>query len=269
MNQQLGPMNGRGRSTLPPGAGRPQPLDLFELFFYYIGYFWILMICLLTGCLAGGIYSRVHTVPQYQAKSSIYIDGKVTVESLIDFSLGSQISGDISYIATTREVVEMVIQDMGLDATYEQLVDCISVSSAPDSPRIMQVYVRNANPVMAAEICNAMTERLRTQIAAVTNSGKPSIVENAIIPKRPNNIHIAKDALTCGLVCMVIMAGLLLMKYMLDDTIKSRDDIEQYLGLETLAVFNYDKALGAQRNTSGLTKWKRQLRRYVRRIRKL
>lgn len=268
MNQRIEPMNAGGRNTLPPGMRKTQQIDLIDLFFYYINYFWILTICLLAGCLIGGIYSRVHTVPEYQAKSSIYIDGKATVESLIDYSLGSQISGDISYIATTREVVEMVIQDMGLDATYEQLVDCITVSTVTDSPRILQVYVRNANPVMAAEICNAMMDRLRTQIAAVTNSGKPSVVEKAIIPKKANNIHTAKNAMMCGLLCMMAIAGLLLVKYTLDDTIKSRDDIEQYLGLETLAVFNYDKALGDRTNNVNLAKWKRQLKRYVRRIKK-
>ncbi len=46
----------------------------------------------------------------------------------------------------------------------------------------------------------------------------------------------AKWALIGGLLGCLVVSAIVLIRYLMDDTIKSSDDIEKYLGLSTLAL---------------------------------
>ena len=53
---------------------------------------------------------------------------------------------------------------------------------------------------------------------------------------KPSSPSVKKNAAVGGLGLAVLVCGLICLKTVLDDTIKSEEDIEKYLGLSVLAV---------------------------------
>ena len=75
----------------------------------------ILAACLLGGAVAG-VYTKLCITPMYTATSSMLVTTQeTTLTSIADLQLGSALTGDYSILATSRSVLEEVIEDLGLN----------------------------------------------------------------------------------------------------------------------------------------------------------
>ena len=50
-----------------------------------------------------------------------------------------------------------------------------------------------------------------------------------------------KNVLLGGMVGLFLAAALIIMRHLMDDTIKTEEDVEKYLQLNTIAAFSYNK----------------------------
>ncbi|MBR1781036.1 MAG: polysaccharide export protein [Oscillospiraceae bacterium] len=220
-----------------------ETIDLLELVGVLWHRAWLLVVCLIVGAAAAGIGTKLLITPQYEATSMIYIYSKTTsVTSLADLQIGTQLTVDFQIIATTREVVESAIDKLGLDTTYEELISKINISN-PSNSRILSIAVTDPDPVLAANLSNTLADELRARIAEVMNTDEPSTVEKAVIPKRPVSPSVRKNAAIGGLALFLIAAAIIVVRHLLDDTIKTEDDVEKYLNQIVLAVIPVDRSI--------------------------
>lgn len=210
---------------------REDVIDLMELFHALLRRWYLILICGFLGAAAAFGYTKLRVVPQYEATSMIYIYDK---SSGIDLNLSKQLTSDFTILAKSRPVVEQVIDGLKLNTSYEALVGTITFTN-PSDTSIMKTTVRNPDPELACEISNAMSDALAECIASVMLTDKPSIVEEAVVPTYPVSPNVKKNVMMGGMFGIVVMAGILVVMYLLDDRIKSEEDIERYLGLTTLA----------------------------------
>lgn len=212
-------------------------LDLLEIVGLLWRKLWLLILGFVIGAVAAFAVTEFLITPLYKATSVIYIFSKTTsITSLTDLQIGSQLTADFQIVATTRDVVEGVIDSLSLDADYETLVKQISVTNPADS-HMLEVTVTDPDPERAAKICNALSDTLREQIADIMNTDRPSMVQRAVIPTQKASPSLKKNTATGAFVGTMIVIALLLARYMLDDTIKTKEDVEKYLGVDVLAAF--------------------------------
>lgn len=217
-----------------------ETIDLMELGFALWQKRLVLLVSLLAGVAVAALWTIFLVTPQYQASSMIYVFSKTTsITSLTDLQIGSQLTGDFQILATSRPVVEKVIKELDLDATYEELIKLIEVTNPGDS-RILQITVTHPDPELAADISNAMADALRERVAEVTNSDRPTTVESAVVPTKMSSPSLPKNVLIGGLLGLCIAGGIVVLLCLLDDTIKWEDDVERYLGLHVLAAIPLD-----------------------------
>lgn len=209
---------------------REDVIDLMELFHVLLRRWYLILICGFLGAAAAFGYTKIRIVPQYEASSMIYI----LEASDINLSLSKQLTVDFATLAKSRPVVEKVIDELELNATYEQLVSTITIAN-PSDTSILKISVRNPDPELACEISNAISDATAERVASVMMTDKPSKVEDAVVPQYPISPNVKKNVMMGGMFGIVVMAGILVVMYLLDDRIKSEEDIERYLGLTTLA----------------------------------
>ena len=65
---------------------------------------------------------------------------------------------------------------------------------------------------------------------------EPNITERGIVNESPVSPSFKKNVLIGGMLGFLLISAWIVVRYLLDDTIKGTDDIERYLELETLAV---------------------------------
>ncbi len=235
-----------------------QEIDLLEVFYVLWHKAWVLVLALIVGMVITGAATIFLITPQYESTSIIYILSKTTsITSLADLQIGSNLATDFQIIATTREVVQVVLDDLGIDTPYEEFVKTIEVTN-PTNSHMIQVTVTNPDPGLAAHVANALAEQMKLQIADVMSTDQPSTVQRAVVPEKPSSPNLMVNCLVGGLVFFAIAAGIILMRHFMDDTIKNEDDVDRYLNLNTLAAIPIERN-GSSGGRKGHSKKKQQL----------
>lgn len=212
-------------------------IDLLELAGVVFNKILYVVLAFIVGAVLFFGGTKLLITPQYEATSTIYIFSKTTsITSLTELQVGDQLTQDFQIIATTRNIVESVIDELKLDTDYEKLVKRINVTNPQDS-HLLQIAVKDPDPKVAAEVSNTLSDRLRDQIADIMNTDKPSVVQQAVVPERPVSPSTAKNTAVGALLGALIAIAVIIIRYMMDDTIKTGDDIKKYLELDTLAEF--------------------------------
>lgn len=211
-------------------------IDLAELFHVLLKKAWMIILCFVVGAVVMGSYTKIFMTPQYTASSSIYILGSTANISNISLTLSSQLTADFTILAKSRPVVENVIEELDLDMSYEQLSNNIAVEN-PSETTILKITATDTDPKMAKSIANAMADAAATRVANVMNIDKPNVVEKAVEPKNPASPSMTKNVVLGGMIGTILMIGILVVLYMMDDTIKDSEDVRKYLNLDTLAAF--------------------------------
>lgn len=220
-----------------------EELDLFALAHALLQRLWILILCFILGLSAAGMYTTTFVPTMYRSTATIYIFGSTSGgASTSDMQLGTQMVRDLEIISSSEVVLQQVISDLNLKMTTGQLKRLISVSN-PSGSHMLQISAVSTDPHLAMEISNSLSERMREQIAEVMNTDKPSVVERATVAGAPYSPNVQRNALIGGLAGAGLAAALVVLSFMLDDTIKSKEDIQKYLDLQTLAELPYVKEI--------------------------
>jgi capsular polysaccharide biosynthesis protein len=186
----------------------------------------------------GGIAWLVSTSvlePKYESTSKIYILTQTTsITSFADIQLGESLTADYLELIKSRPVLEAVITNLNLDMTYEGLLSQLVVTNPTDT-RIMNITVTDINPYMAKITANDIATVARKQISEIMKTEEPTIVEEAVAAKNPSSPNTRMNTLIGGLLGALLCTFVVILRDILDDTIKSPEDVEAYLELNTLA----------------------------------
>ena len=68
-----------------------------------------------------------------------------------------------------------------------------------------------------------------------------NVVDYANLPEGPSSPNVMKNIVIGGLIGFVIAAAVIIVLFLLDDTIMSVDDVQKYLELSVLASIPYDE----------------------------
>lgn len=202
-----------------------------------------ILIIILSGVLVGTIafvYSYGFKTPMYTSTTSIYILNKNDSNAAISYNdtlLSSQISKDYQKMITSRVVLEAVIDkcDIADIMTTNELASRINVVQDGDT-RIIKISVKDANPENAQILTDLVRDEAAVRIKEITNVEAVNTVDPADKPVNPSEPNVKRTTVIGFLIGFILATGIVVVIYLLDDTIKSEDDIEKYLGLSTLAM---------------------------------
>ena len=194
----------------------------------------ILMVALIGGCGAGA-YTQFMMTPIYSSTSSMLVLSKeTTLTSLADLQLGASLTSDYTVLITSTPVLEQVIENLKLDMTVEDLKDSITIDNPTDT-RILEITVDNADSALAKDIVDEVANVSSSYIGDKMEVIPPKIIEVGKIATVRTSPSVKKNVEIGFLLGFVACAAIVVILAVMDDTIKSEDDIEKYLGISVLA----------------------------------
>lgn len=215
-------------------------IDLLEILQVLKKRILIIILTALIFAAGSGVYSFFIADPVYQATSRLYILTQSTsITSLADIQMGSSLATDYLELIQSRPVVEKVIRNLGLDEDYESMLGKLTVENPADT-RILNISVQDTDAATATEAANEFSKVAKKQISEIMKTDEPSVVEVAHTPDDPVKPEKAKNVIIGFLLGAILSALVVIVNYMMNDSIKSTEEIERYLGLNTLASVPFD-----------------------------
>lgn len=184
-------------------------------------------------------YSYYYKKPQYNSSVTVLLtgdeaQGKKQVTQT-DLNLNSGLISTYGSIAKSANVLSKVIENLGLDISVRNLQKNLTVAEIKNT-QFLKITVENQNPETAMKIANEISTVFVEQIKTIYNIQNINIIDTAEISNTPCNINHIKD-MAIALMAGIFTSGvLILILYILDDTIKSEKDIPVNLKLETIGT---------------------------------
>lgn len=233
-------------------------IDVLELFHVLLDKIWVIILAGAVAALAVVAATILFITPQYQSTTKMYVLSKQDSNTLTsqDMQTSLTLTKDYAELIKSRTVTEGVITQLNLDMTHEQLLSKMTVDSATDT-RILSISVRDADPYVACEIANAIRDVAENHIKNVMDIDAVNVVETANIPENKISPSIKKNGLVGGVAGVAIAIAIILITYLSNDTIKTQEDVERYLGLSTLGTIPMSEADRKNKNKKKHKKQKR------------
>lgn len=206
---------------------------------------WILLTAVVFAG-AAGLITKFAMTPVYSSSAQLYVMSKGGISQLTDLTMGTQLTQDYMVIVKTRPVLEQVIDDLHLDMDYKELGNKITVEN-PSDTRIMQITVTDKDPEVAKDITQDLAEVTADTVAKKMDVKSPTIIEKAYKAETPDSPSLKKNVVIGALLGFILMAAAIVIQYLMNDTILKEEDIEKYLGINTLAQLPLVK--GAKKRT--------------------
>lgn len=208
--------------------------DFFTLFYTRI---WL--IILIPVICIGIVFVQQHFFfnPEYKATATLYIlkqeneAGYNYTDS--DFSLALDVVNDCTYILKSNVVLDQVISSLDLDMSYDDLYDCIETEN-PSDTRILEVSVITHEASLSKKIADKVCMIGIDEITDAMGFKQVNLYANGIEPSKPGNILGITGYLLLGILAAIATYSLILIIYIFDDCIRTKDDIETYLGVSVL-----------------------------------
>ncbi|HOP70013.1 MAG TPA: Wzz/FepE/Etk N-terminal domain-containing protein [Bacillota bacterium] len=217
-----------------------QELDLRDLWHMVVNRWQFIVVIPLVAMLISAVVSIFFITPQYQSSATLLVLKQQPEQSLqySDLQISRQLVQTYREIARSRRVLDSVIDNLKLDYSYGQLREKVEVTSVRDT-EVIHITVTDPNPRLARRIANQVADSFKAQTEEIMQLESVTILDYAVIPSRPVSPRIPLNIAIALVVGLMVAAGLVFLLEYLDNTVKTPEDVQEYLGLPVLGIIPY------------------------------
>ena len=215
-----------------------EEIDLLELLRAVLKYIrLIIVLCIVFG--AGGFLGTKFLIaPTYTASTSIYLTPQINNTGSLDYNsqmANSKLVNNVVNLMTQNNIMSEVAKDVGLE-NASTVKKCITVSNQTDT-EIVTVTATTGDPKLSKDIANGTVNTFIKTMQKNLNVRNIEIVDKAKLSYVPSGPSIKKNTMMAILVGGVIGVGYAVLKFLLDNRLRTKEEAEKYLGIPVFAEF--------------------------------
>ena len=183
---------------------------------------------------AVGAYLYLFAKDKYTAEVELYvlIDYGAAMGSMrYDVNTSTSFAGDYQKLMMTHEVISAAAKKLGMENLDPLRIDV----SSEGNTRIIDLSVTGVDPSLCAKAANAISEVFIDYLSTITQTKSISIASQAMVPTAPTGlgrIYIIAIALAASI---LFAAGMLIVIEKMNTTLRTSEDIAEFLHLQVLA----------------------------------
>ena len=226
---------------MKPQDYQEDEIDLIEVFYAIISRWAIILLTTVVLGTLGYCYGRFLVTPQYASTSALYVLSKSTsITSMADIQVGANLTNDYMVVVTGRPVLEQVIENLGLEESYDQMKEKVTVQNEINT-RILKISVSDSDIKRAKTIADEIANVSSAFISEKIDQDPPTIIQYGYTDTKPVSTSPNKYALIVAFIGFVLSSGIAALLYLLNDKIMTPEELEKRTGLNTLATLPYDR----------------------------
>lgn len=216
-------------------------IDLKELFFEVLAEWKMIVVSTVLVGLILFLVSNFIITPQYQSTSKLYVFTKSTsITSLTDLQMGTNLTKDYMEILGSRPVLDQVIENLELDMLYSELAGILAFNN-PTNSRILEITATHPDPEAAKAIADEVADVAAQFISDKMDQDPPSVLQYGYVAEGPVSPSVMKNTVIGALAGAFLAIAIVVITFLLNDTIMTPDDMERKVGLNVLASLPFDE----------------------------
>jgi len=217
-----------------------QGIDLLEVWRMIRKRWLIVVIIPVIALITSTVLSFFVIHPIYKSTATVIVGKRVDgqAEKMLEYSsvlANQQLAQTYQTIAKSRTVLERVAAQIGGNVTPEALNNQITVGAVKGT-EVIAISVEDRDPQRAADIANKITTEFSARVVEIKKVDSVSVVDHAAVskgPVKPNKMLNIVLAFVLGLFASL---GLVFLLEVLDNTVKTPDEVEKLIGLPVLGT---------------------------------
>lgn len=217
-------------------------IDLVELLGVILHNLWIIIVSGVIVAAVALLVSYFIITPKYESVTKIYVISKTNADTMTysDLQAGSTLTKDYKELVKSRPVLEEVLAETGIDIELKDLEEQITVE-VPTDTRIVSITVEDKDPYEARIIADSVRIAASKHIREVMDTEAVNVVEEASLPIEKSSPSILMNTAIGYAVGLFLAIAIVIINYIMDDTIKTPDDVEKFLGVSVLGSIPYSE----------------------------
>lgn len=222
-------------------AEKEEEIDLQELFFELLSHWKSIAVSTILIATIAFFISKFLITPMYESTSALYVMSKSTsITSLADLQIGSNLTQDYMEVVGGRPVLDEVINRLGLEENYKELSQKLKLEN-PNNSRILKITIKDADPYRAKAIADDIAVVAADFISRKMDQDPPSIIQQGYADGEKVSPSTMKNTAIGGIIGFILAAGIIVVTYLMNDTIMTPEDVEKKLGMNVLASLPIDE----------------------------
>lgn len=215
-------------------------IDLSIIFGILLKHVALLIVMTVLGSAAAFTITRYMIAPKYQATATVIVNNKASDTQYLnnaDITSAKGLAELYSIIIKSDTVLEKIVQDYDNKLTYEQLRNSVKVETLGET-QVVQISMVSTDPDFAKDIVGKFAEYSKPVIKEKVDAGSVKDLNAVALSNNGNPIspNKMKNTAAGGLFGFVLAAGLVILKELLNTTLKTEADVTRALNVPLLGV---------------------------------
>ena len=225
------------RSSFADRTEQEAEIDLIDLAWALLDKIHYIVLCFLIGAVIMNAYSYFLVRPTYKSTAKMYVvsASKNSVVDLDALNIGTSLTADYEQLMLSYPVLDQVINKLNLDMDSDTLAKMITLENPTDT-RILNINVVSTDPKSARDIANTLMDVSVDYLPKTMSTNAPNVAQKAKLADHKDGPSYTKYTMIGALAGAFLYCMYLVVKYLMDDTIHTADDMEKYFDIVPLAV---------------------------------
>lgn len=208
------------------------------------------LIALITiaATLISAILSFFVIKPQYESKTKLFIGKQETSQNTAnydnnDIMMYQKLMKTYAELVKTSDLVTKAVKSTNLDYNQKEIkgiLNNLNVTPSADT-QILDLSFKGENPKEVLKVTEAITNEFISESKELIPNGNIQVIQKAQLPEQPVSPNKTLNILIAFVLGLMVGVGVVLLLEYLDNTFKSREELEKTLELPIIGTIpDYD-----------------------------
>ncbi len=203
----------------------------------------IVSVTMVTTILVG-IISFFVIAPKYEADTKVFIgkentNAKDQNYNSSDIQMYQQLLKTYAEVIKTNDLVEKAIDAAGVNVTSKDVLDNLTVTPQANT-QILEIKYISKNKNMSKDVLDAVTNQFIKTSTELIPNGNVKVIEQVKMPENPASPNKKLNIAIAFLLGLMVSVGLAFLLEFMDNTFKTKEQLEQILGVPVIGAIPDD-----------------------------
>ncbi|WP_338842505.1 Wzz/FepE/Etk N-terminal domain-containing protein [Clostridium perfringens] len=202
------------------------------------------LIALITiaATLVSAILNFFVVKPQYEAKAKLFIGKQESQDNSAynnsDVMMYQQLMKTYAELVKTSDLITKAVKNADLDYNQNQIKGILNNLTANPSAdtQILDLSFKGGNPKEVLKVTEAITDEFISESKELIPNGNVQVIQKPQLPEHPVSPNKKLNILIAFVLGLMVGVGIVLLLEYLDNTFKSREELEKTLDLPIIGA---------------------------------